>query len=53
MLLSIDWSLVTDVSGQPVRLIFKGLAVQEHVTINQCCVTSQKSEDIIDTPAEA
>ena len=29
MLRSLDWFLVTDVSGPPIGLIFNGLAVQE------------------------
>ena len=28
-LYSVAWQLVTDVSGQPIRLIFRGQAVQE------------------------
>ena len=43
----------TDVSGQPIRPIFRGHAVPESrtnetsVTTNPRCVTSQKSEDLL------
>ena len=37
--------VVTDVSGQPVGLIFKG-SVQTLLTTNLCCLTSRKSEDL-------
>ena len=52
---SMDWWLVTDVSGQTIRPIFKGTTgcPKSQATTNLRCVTSQKSEDPIYTAAEA
>jgi len=43
MLCSVDWYLVTDVSGQLIGLIFKGL----HGTTSLRCITYQKGADLI------
>ena len=56
MLRSVDRQLVTDVSGQTIGPILKNQAVQEEETLvnaNIHRVTSQKSEDLICTPAKA
>ena len=54
ILRSVDWWLVTVVSGQPVCLIFRGpiRCSETSVTTNLRCVTPQKSEDIIYIVAE-
>ena len=49
---SVDWYLVTDVSGQPINPIFKGQIVQEETSAadyNQRCAVYQKSEDLNDS----
>jgi hypothetical protein len=46
--------VVTAVSGQPIGTIFNGQTVQaeKSVTTTLRCVTTQKSEDVIYTPAK-
>ena len=46
MLLSVDWLFITDVSGHPIEM-----PVRNYKFV--CCVTPQKSEDVVCTAAEA
>ena len=58
MLRSLDWWLGTDVSGQPISLVFNGQRVRRkwnrhvvpkrrQVTTNQRCVSFQKISDLV------
>jgi len=46
MLRSIDWQFITDVSEHPIET-----SVRNNKSV--CCVTAQKSEDLVCTAAEA
>jgi hypothetical protein len=43
MLRSIDWQLLTDVSGQPIDTIFRGQAVQEEFFLD--CLNPEDGTD--------